>query len=262
MTTAVEEFARALAFERRILEDTSTRVEPFAWGTAFLNESFPLRWDSNLLLVERPLAGVSAEALAAEADKVLADLAHREVVVPDEADGDRVALGLGRRGFEGDRLVVMALHRQADREPRDAGVEEVDFATVRPLIVEVNRRGHGGMSEESAQALADFREELVDRVGARFFLARVERELAGYCELYVRGGIAQIEDVNTLAEFRGRGLARAFVSRAAAEAREAEAWLVFLVADDTGWPKVLYSRLGFDPVGRYRYFVKRPEDLA
>jgi hypothetical protein len=29
---------------------------------------------------------------------------------------------------------------------------------------------------------------------------------------------------------------------------------VFIVADDDGWPKQLYARLGFDPIGRMGMF--------
>ena len=34
--------------------------------------------------------------------------------------------------------------------------------------------------------------------------------------------------------------------------------LVFLVADDRDWPKQLYSKLGFDPVGRFWQFTRHP----
>jgi ribosomal protein S18 acetylase RimI-like enzyme len=254
----VTSFERALAFQRRIGELTSTRVQAFAWGTVFRNDDYPERWDSNYLLVERPIGGVEPSALAREADRLLGGLGHREIVVNDEADGDRVAMGLGELGYEGDRLLVMERARDADREPPELDVEEVDLPTIHPLLVAVNRRGHGGMSPEVARMLADFKGVLVRQVGARFFAVRVHGELAGCCELYVRDGVGQIEDVNTLAEFRGRGIARAVVSRATQEGLAAGCEPVFLVADDADWPKELYTRLGFDVVGRFRSFVKPP----
>ena len=39
-----------------------------------------------------------------------------------------------------------------------------------------------------------------------------------------------------------------------ARKRSAGNELVFIQADDDGWPKQLYSRLGFDPVGRIGLF--------
>jgi ribosomal protein S18 acetylase RimI-like enzyme len=53
---------------------------------------------------------------------------------------------------------------------------------------------------------------------------------------------------------RGRGLGRMVVARAIELAREADPELVFIVADDDGWPKQLYAKLGFEPVGRLLSF--------
>lgn len=252
--------ARALAFVRHVIVRTSERTEPFAWGTACFNDRYRLRWDSNLLLVERRLVGVDADSLARQADLLLASFAHRNLVVFDDADGMRVADGLARLGYERDHLVVMALAGMPDEAPRTITVEEVDLATARPLLVEVNRRGHGGTSEEEAQMLADFRSVLVERIGDRFFVARVDGALAGGCELYVGDGVAQIEDVNTLEEFRGRGIARAALARAIHAAHEGGADLVFLVADADDWPRNLYARMGFEPVGHYWAFTRPPPD--
>src|SRR4029078_5679572 len=90
----------------------------------------------------------------------------------------------------------------------------------------------------------------------RVFSSRVGDEIVAMCELYVRGSMAQIEDVNTLEEFRNRGLARAVVQRAADEARQAGAETVFLHALDDGVPKELYAKLGFDPIGYVWSFVR------
>jgi predicted GNAT family acetyltransferase len=76
------------------------------------------------------------------------------------------------------------------------------------------------------------------------------------CELYTIDTVAQIEDVNTLEEFRGRGLASAVVLAAARRAEERGCDVVFLIADDDDWPKDLYARLGFEPVSRTWSFVR------
>jgi GNAT superfamily N-acetyltransferase len=105
--------------------------------------------------------------------------------------------------------------------------------------------------------LADFADVLVERIGARFFAAWMDGELAGCCDLYEHAGVAQIENVDTLERFRNRGVARAFLGAAIDAARPA-ADLVFLFADDADWPKQLYAKLGFDPVGYFRQFTKPP----
>jgi hypothetical protein len=48
------------------------------------------------------------------------------------------------------------------------------------------------------------------------------------------------------------------VGRILREARSAGAETVFLIADDADWPKDLYRKLGFDPVGRFWQFTKPP----
>ena len=88
---------------------------------------------------------------------------------------------------------------------------------------------------------------------ARYFAILVGGEVVSYTDLYQDGADAQIEDVGTRHEHRGRGYASAVVLRAIAEAHKDGAEFVFLVADLEDWPKELYRRLGFDELG---YFVK------
>ncbi len=64
-----------------------------------------------------------------------------------------------------------------------------------------------------------------------------------------KGRQAQIEDVATLPVYRSRGLSRAVVLHAVVEARRSGAELIFLVADESDWPKELYGRLGYDAIG-------------
>ena len=248
---------RTIAFERAILGRVSTRLVPFTWGTAYLNDGYRSRWDSNLLWVERP--GAPADALAAEADRVLGGvgLAHREIRVDDDAFGGAIEGDLRRSGYGADRLEVMALRRTPAPRPGSERIptEEVDLSEVRPALETVLRREPYGDSEDVVRMLADFRGELTRHAGARFFCARVGGEIVSMCELYVDGAIAQVEDVNTLEEFRGRGLARAVVRAAVDEARRGGAELVFIHALDADWPKHLYATIGFDPIGHVWSFV-------
>lgn len=250
---------RVIEFVRSHEERLATHVEPFQWGTAYLDARYPLRWDSNFLWATRPLEGVAAETLAAEADRILggAGLSHREIIVEHAADGERLVAGFANLGYECEDLLVMALRREPDR-PRDlAVVEEVDVETFIPAAATVYRRMPYTGSEEIARSLADYKRALA-AVGARFFVARVDGEIASMCELYWGNRVAQVEDVCTLEEYRGRGLAAAVVLRAAREARQAGCDLVFLFADQSDWPKDLYARLGFGPIGRCFSFVLQP----
>jgi GNAT superfamily N-acetyltransferase len=249
----VERIAR---FRRELAERCSTHIEETRYGVAFLHEGFPLRYDSNYV---RVTASGDADAvdLAADADRVLgsADVAHRQVVLDDDELGRRVAPSFLELGWSAERLVCMAQRR--DPEPRRrADVRETDFAGARPLIERLMVERPGAERADVRRQLADFRLVLERQVGARFFVADVGGEAASVCESYAIGGVAQVEDVNTLERHRGRGLASAVVLAAADGARANGADVVFLDADDADWPKELYGRLGFDAVAWFWSFVR------
>jgi ribosomal protein S18 acetylase RimI-like enzyme len=134
----------------------------------------------------------------------------------------------------------------------------VSFAEARPFLVEVYRRELTGKEAALVDGFADFRRAVQEAVNGRFFAQRVDGVLAGLCELYVLDGAAQVEHVDTLEEFRGRGVARNVVLRAVHEARAAGADVVVIVADLEDWPLELYRRFGFDEIGRLWAFTKEP----
>jgi predicted GNAT family acetyltransferase len=74
-------------------------------------------------------------------------------------------------------------------------------------------------------------------------------------------GVAQIEDVMTDTGHRKRGLARAVLVDALRRARDAGCDLVFLVADADDWPRQLYARVGYTPVGNTYEFLRPPDRL-
>jgi GNAT superfamily N-acetyltransferase len=254
------ELERIDAFDRELLRRTSTSMVPFSHGTAYLNEDFPLRWDSNFLLVEPTAPPSSAPELTQEAERILggAGLTHREVFVPDDAAGQRLASGFGALRWSADHLVVMAHHGPSARSAVGVEVRQVPFAEARAVIEETVRRAPYGTDEEVVRQLVDHR-ALFERVaGARFFVGRVDGVDAGVCEAYLIDGVAQIEDVNTFEEHRRRGVATAVVTAAAEACRDAGAHIVCLTADDQDWPQHLYAALGFEPVTRRWSFVRAP----
>jgi predicted GNAT family acetyltransferase len=78
--------------------------------------------------------------------------------------------------------------------------------------------------------------------------------LLAITKLRTAGNTAQVEDVYTTPEARGRGFARALVTRAVELARAGDHDVVFITADDNDWPKQLYARIGFRPLGRLWLF--------
>jgi GNAT superfamily N-acetyltransferase len=250
---------RIIAFDRELAERLSTRTLPTAFGTAYFHDEFPRRYDSNYVWVDASLAGVSARALAAEADRALEGLGHRELTyVPDDPDARRLAPELVTLGYRGERLLTMVQDRVPDAWNDDLA-EEVDADAIGPFLVRLNREVDGGAHAASAEMLSAFRYVLADRAGGRFFVVRVGGEIVAIAELYVLGDVAQVEAVYTLEAYRGRGFGRAVVLAAVRSARDRGADLVFLNADDEDWPKELYGKLGFDELRRFWSFVKSPD---
>ncbi len=202
-----EDRDRIEAYLRWREDATSTRIERSGFGTALFNDDFPSYIDGNLLRADRP-ADATAGQLITETDRLYDTFAHRAIVVPDEAVGSRLAATFGGDGWEVDRLVYMVQRRDADRES-EVTVEECTLDEVYPLLLETNVHSHGGMTRSAAEANAAVRRAFVDLTGARFFVARVDGALAGFCELYVHDGVAEIDDVHTLERVRRRGIAGA-----------------------------------------------------
>jgi ribosomal protein S18 acetylase RimI-like enzyme len=149
----------------------------------------------------------------------------------------------------------MAFRREPEKDVDLTMVSEVDEAALRPGRTRAICSYPWG-SPELAAELLDAKVLLGNRAVTRFFGVEVGGEIVAWSDLYLAQGMAQVEDVATLEEHRGRGYASGVVLRAVREAEAAGADLIFLVADDEDWPKHLYERLGFEIVGRTYKFIR------
>jgi ribosomal protein S18 acetylase RimI-like enzyme len=257
-----EDERRAIDFARWFADRTSTDVVPFRWGRAYLDLEFPRRYDSNFLWVDGVPSDVTADGLVEEADRILGGrgMRHRSVLVDHVELVQRLGGRFGELGWAIDTLALMVLRGEPDR-PRDPSIaEELPFDELRALHEEHTRRSEWATDEEVVRILADHREKLVRAIGARFFGARVDGELAAMCELYVHGDVAQIESVETLEEHRNRGAASAVVLAAVEAARGLGATWIHLYADANDWPQRWYRRLGFADAGSFWNLHRYPEN--
>jgi GNAT superfamily N-acetyltransferase len=151
----------------------------------------------------------------------------------------------------------MVLRRERDRAAAAGLAVEVDAARHQLAEAAGIREEPYGRDEDVVRQLVAMRAALAAAVpAARFFVGRADGVDAAVTTLYSDGATAQVEDVATLRHYRRRGLARATVSAAIDAAVEMGHEFVFIVADDDDWPKQLYGRLGFDPVGRSWAFTR------
>jgi GNAT superfamily N-acetyltransferase len=254
-----DELVRATAFEHRKDARTSTDVIPIPGGDAYVDREFPLRYMANFLFVD-DAGGTPASRWIEEAERILgeAGCSHRLVVFAEPDDAERLSMAFLEEGYTADGGVLL-VHRDTPLRPRDiASVEEVTFDELRPLVEKMYRREPWATDEETVQALVGYKGKLERTIGARFFMSRVDGEPASCCELYVDGDDAQVESVDTLEEFRNRGLGSATVLRAVAESKSAGATFTYLWADDDDWPQHWYATLGFRDAGRGKAFLKWP----
>lgn len=254
----MSELERVVAFLRGFDGPAAERVVPYRFGTAYLHSELPRVWSRNYLVADTDLDDASAELLGAESDRILggACLRHRKVEVYDQQAGTRLEPGFRDLGWEVHCDVIMVAGRDPDRPVDLSMVQEVGVDELEPIwAVGARSEPHGTDEETVRQLVANKRVVMASRE-TRFFAARVDGEVASYCDLYSNGGTGQIEAVMTLDQFRNRGLARATVSRALAASAEAGNDLTFLMALRDDWPKELYRKLGFNEIGHVYEFVQ------
>lgn len=248
-----DERERVERFDREIeMGGTETVASPL--GIGVLTPELPRRHDSNYVFIER--AEDAREAIG-EADRILggAGLDHRVIVTFDEDVGERLRPQFRALGWRTQRHVFMIQRREPEKRADLSLVRQVDESALRPGRTRMIVSYEWG-SEELAEQLLDAKILLAGRAETKFFGVEVGGEIVAWTDLYVAQGVGQVEDVATLPEHRGRGYATAVVLRAVEAARSTGADLVFLVADDEDWPKALYARLGFDPVGLSYKFIR------
>jgi ribosomal protein S18 acetylase RimI-like enzyme len=192
----------------------------------------------------------TAEELAADAERH----DRRMIFFGHGVTAQPIVAGFESLGWRIDRHVFMAQRAPVARTAPLDLVQELELDALRAA----RRRllaGYPWATPELLDELHEAKRLIGERVETHFYGVLGDGEVVSYADLYLEPPTAQIEDVGTLEEHRGRGYASAVVLRAADEARRAGADLVFLVADAQDWPQQLYRRLGFEPIGHYWKFI-------
>jgi ribosomal protein S18 acetylase RimI-like enzyme len=247
------ELERAAAFEELIRDRCVERVVETRFGPALFNDTYSTIWFLNVLRVERP-GDAAAEEIAAESDRVQAELGHRRVILPPGATV--LEEGFRRLGWKPDHFLFM-VYRGGGERADAARVEEVEPGRLRRLREEIIREWQPDADEKTVSEMHAANLLQVKAANSRIFGIVEDGEVVSSAQLFADGGTAQVEDVATLPAYRGRGHAKALVTRAVEEAVAGNHEFVFLVADGGDWPKKLYNRLGFEEVGSRFAFLKR-----
>ena len=247
---------RALDFERRLAESVCDELIQLPWGVAGFSDEVDILWDHNFVRVDSADAPSPAEVIA------VADRLHRErgrrfrsIMVFEPTAAERLRPTFDELGWHRDGVVVMVHRRAPDRQQLRVDAHECDEDAIRELRHQLRHEEED--DDITAEVIEQWgRVDVLARpyAATRWFAAFDGNLPVSLCEVYSDGRTAQIEDVATLEAHRNRGFARANVL-AALEAAQRDHDLVFLVADEDGWPKTLYGKLGFDEVGRWDHFI-------
>jgi GNAT superfamily N-acetyltransferase len=235
-------------------------MRPIESGWVVRTKSLPLVWTLNQLRITESATFADALALAEEHQ---AYLPFRHVVVEGGANSRLLEDPFRAAGWKVDCEILMALTKGPDREVDTRAVielsEEQMLTLMRCWLIEER-------PDTSAEGL-DQVDEYNRREGRlwrelRFGLLDGDGVPAAITKLRSDGTAAWVEDVYTVPGARGRGYARMLVSHAARLARSSGYELTFIIADDNDWPKHLYARIGFRPIGMIRAFHRNLELIS
>ena len=255
----MSDLSRALDFMEWVENRCSTRVEPWRWGEAVFNDDFPRVFDFNFLRLDGVPNDFDFDELMDEADRLHAAAGHkhRKVVIGDEILGRALQLQFQSQGWEPAALLVMVYRGEAP-PPAGKGLREISLRELREVRAAAFASGPIGRDPEAMRQLLDKDAVYLEAGNGRFIAALVDGRAVCSADLYSDGSTAQIEAVLTLEPYRKRGLATAVVNAAVATARAEGHDFVFLIADQEDWPKEMYARLGFEPLGVCWDFTKTP----
>ena len=255
MSALSSEILAAWELERLLYRASATRFERTRHGFVCANADLPSVWSATRVQIEPDAVMPSAEWLRATAElpqQWHPGLAHRTAWVAGIDEGRELAYSIAREGWEVSELALM-ICRNPPGVPKEAG--RVEGAAMRRLKGRLGVE-HGLPPDQIAQF--DRFDDLRARAAARLAFGGFEggRPLS-LASMYLRGDIAALEDVATLARAQGRGLGKAAVLGATAAALRLSARAVYLFAD----PQVaerFYAPLGFERIGGAWSCVKAP----
>lgn len=236
---------------RAVLASTADEARSVPAGLVVATPSLPAVWSLNQLRVTEPLGFAELLQLA---DGQLPDRGYVDIAVEHQETGPSLERAFRAAGWKVERDVVMALSDPPDHVADTSVVVEVGEDELMDLMARWYGEDPGPTPQERLQLVDHNRREARVYDDRLLGVRSIDGRLVAMSKLRTDGRTAQVEDVYTAPEARGRGYARALVSRAAELGQAEGAELTFIVADDNNWPKRLYGRIGFRPVGHLWHF--------
>jgi GNAT superfamily N-acetyltransferase len=246
-----ESLERILDCLRATLARTADEVRRIDAGLVASTRSLPAVWWLNQMRISEPLA---FDALVGLADEHQSGLGYRQIMLEHQGAGPENESAFRVASWKVERELLMVLDGAPDRPAATGIVVGAGEDEVMELMGRWHDDDRSQTPEELAELVASSRREVRAQDTRLLGVRSGDGKLVAMTQLRSHGNIGQVEDVYTVAEARGRGYARALITYAIELARDAGHDLIFITADDNDWPKQLYGRLGFRPLGRMWQF--------
>lgn len=229
----------------------------------------PRIYDANLLTHASAADPSAVDALLAFLECEMGGLDHRHVLA-DPGTPPRLLARLALEGYRPRATLQMVLVEGAPlrgRKPvelairrveRDADWESLEGLWQQDMGEASLRQGRGALAPGTAAQMVLTKR--LKQPELRFFMANLGARDVGYFSSWPGvDGLGMVEDLYTHPSVRRRGVARALIHHAVADARARGAAAVLIGADPTDTPMHLYARLGFAPVALTASWLRVPE---
>lgn len=240
-TTTTDLGARALAFDHGVFERAVDHVEHGAHASLLATPSLPRVPHMQAVVLHVPMDAGEAEALAEERQQALA---YRRLLSLDDA----LAEALVARGWRDEPLVILGRDGTLEPPAADALAEEVPYGHVRGLRNEWVRSEPWAIGEREVRDAEDADARMLAGTPTRAFAAFEQGRPLSYALLIDGGRDGMLEDVYTTPSARGRGLASGVIAAVLHAARAEQHEYVYVPTAAGGKARVLYERLGFEPL--------------
>jgi len=238
-----------------------TRRTP--WGFVTVDPRFPSIWDANNATVLEPSPDLRAEDIDAVLTPELrrAGASHHHVEIWETSVESPALRAMRRRGGRTRPDVVMMSERIVDAEPGAVEVREVDpdedfWPWVRASLNEFGTEH----SNEVLDQLEGRTRTVFIPAGLRWFVGFVDGDRAGYTSLLSLRGVGYLDNVVTMPQFRGRGVASATVGKAIRASHASGDHALFLLTEEDNPARRLYERLGFRVRAKVESFTRPMSD--
>jgi hypothetical protein len=245
---------RALELEALIEDRLATRTTRFRCGTALFHDEFPRAGALNVLRVDSGVPPLDPDALMQFTDELQAGLPQRSLRVVEDERADQLRPGFAAAGWVTGHLSLMAPRRLPDRAVDVSSIHEIGLDDLREARAATLSRQHRDL--DSAEQLLVANVVPADGVGLRCYAATVGTEVAAYAVARVHGEVAKLVELDSFARSQGHGLGRAVIWGAVTMLRASGVRLTIVEAEEDGWPKWTFRRLGFEDIGHTHRFVR------